>query len=521
MVIYGLKEEWFSIANVGLNLGTSPYALKPGEATRILNIDHTEETRALVGRWGTGTLGGATGGLTNPALDLFRGRKDGATAYYMATYNDGSNQKLAAYKTNAFNDLKLVDTSDFNMTADRRVYMVNADGLVWGSGKGSGDDNMFYWDFTEWNGITTFTTLKKYHFFEHWDGRMWGWTGLSAELHHSDTDDYKLWVGSASTGNYGFLLCGQNNDPVRACVPARDRMWVFKTNEIGYIFNTGNPAAPYAYKQSIKGSGTISQGTLHQWHGDVIFLDKDAPYLFVWTGNQVIPLDPEEKLSKVIPIWFDVADFANIRMEVYGNNILITFKTRSTSDGGGARWVAAIAANQKNERGERTFPWGFWDISCNDILVADEGTDIGRCLFADDTAYDSKGWVRRIGEEYSVEYGDEGDPTEDPATTTYEMWTGYLGDDKTLKRFVTFDIRAEWDGTPAVSDTIQVEYRLDGWTNFETLLISSAQGFKPIPFPSIAVGRKIQLKFKVVTKTFRPHFHGFMLGWQELAYKGP
>ena len=89
---------------------------------------------------------------------------------------------------------------------------------------------------------------------------------------------------------------------------------------------------------------------------------------------------------------------------------------------------------------------------------------------------------------------------------TYQWRSGWLNlGTKDFKSLLTFFLRARWEGTPdPATDTLTIGYKIDTWTNFETLKPKEILEYDEIPFPAFAYGREVQIQLTYVTKTSIP-----------------
>jgi hypothetical protein len=468
MAVNNLQTDEIAIKNVGINLATSPYFMEPGEAQYAINIDFSEDSGAITGRYGTTTLKPSASPavtLGAPPLDIFEARKSITEAWLIATYSDGANQKIVVYIAGTPHDLETAAGAVFSLTKDIRINFENAGGRVYGT---NGVDDPFYIDLsliTTYHCITSFTTIRKFVAFKHWDDRLWGWNGLDAQLDYSDSDDYTKFAPPAAGENSGFIQCpgGGSNDPVRACMPARDKMHVFKADQIGYAYNTGSADAPYVYGTMVDGPGTIGPRTVAEFEGDLVFLDKTPPYVFIYTGNQIISTDPMGKIGDRLAQYIDVSDYNNFQIIQYGSRIIVmgktTLKTGSEDVGlDGKRWMIVISTNRFDGNGNRYYPWGFWKLPGNSMVVRNDGASIGRFYIADTSVANGglgTGFIWVLGEDYDKKYGDYNDTgtASDKKNILYQLTTGFWGG-SLMRRWVSFNMEAGWDGSPAVSHTI-------------------------------------------------------------------
>lgn len=538
-MIRGEKSVFFDLSAVGVNRSDSPRHLKPGEARIVQNFDFDREGKGLIGRRGTLTLNDANP-LGGQGYDLHWTRNP-ATGYeyILCVWDDGANFRIGAWRLNAadtqFHTLNLHGGANFTLTRGSRITFVTAYNatlaatVVYGT---NGIDPPFYWDFTHWNGIWTgvgefqFGTIDaRIRFFcpVPWRGSTWAFyrTAEPVTIQWSDSDDGRLWIDQ---GNAGFIQAPQDDfsNPLRALYPIGDKMMVFNVDSIGSIVYTNNPDDPYEYRILTRGNGAIHQGCVAPWGNNLLFIDKREPYLFMTNGAQVIPLDPERKIVTAIQDYFDWSSIMATRLRVVNNVALLSFDTRTNADveTDGKRWIAAISLTRKGPGGNPYYPWGFYNLQSNDILVADEGINIGYTFFSDARPDPISGnyYVRRLADFFdgANEYGDYnrvGAPAE-TQPIAYILQTGFYGgptkdEEAKWKELMTFTLDGDWEGTPAASDVLRIRYRCEGWTEWGDLLVANVREFGEIPFAPTAQGRTVQYRFEFTSETAIPRIYGY------------
>jgi len=541
MVLRNEKRGFFDLSAVGINRSDSPRHLAPGEARIVRHFDFDRESKALVGRRGTLTLNDANA-LGGEGYDLhWTYNPVTGNSYVLCVYDDGANFRVGAWQLNAgetqFHILILQGGGNFLLTRNRRVTFVTAYNaalgatVVYGT---NGTDDPFYWDFTHWNGVWTgagefqFGTIAvPIRFFcpVPWRGSTWVFYRQvePVTVHWSDSDDGRLFIDQ---GNAGFLQAPMDDfdNPVRALYPLGDRMIVFNTDSIGQIMWTNNPDDPYEYRIITRGSGAIHQGCVAPWQDKLLFVDKREPYFYMLYGNTVRALDPERKIVTAIQDYVDwtLVNLMSMRLRVWHNTALLTFLTRTNADveTTGHRYMAAISLTRKGPRGSPYFPWSFYDLESNDILVADEGANVGLAWFSDARADPVSGnyYVRRMADFFdgANQYGDYnrvgGAAETEPVA--YMLQTGFWGgrtpDEETQwKEFMTFTLDGDWEGTPAAGDVLRIRYRCEGWTGWNDILVSNIRKFGEVPFAITAQGRTIQFRFEFTSETAIPLIYGY------------
>ena len=546
MAFRGENRVFFDLGNTGVNRSDSPRHLAPGEAVIVQNFDFNREGKGLVGRRGTLTLNDANP-LTGEGYDLhWTYDPTNDRQYIVCVQDDGADFRIGAWEIGvsvAFTDLTLHGGGNFRLTRNVRVSFVTAYNatlgrtVMYGT---NGTEQPFYWDFTQWNGIwqgagapqapagsataeMQFGTVdfRLHHFCPvPWRGLTWAFSRQDelVTIHWPDSDDGRLFVDQ---GNAGFIQAPQDDfkNPLRGLYPIGDKMMVFNIDSIGSIVWTNNPDDPYEYRLLTRGAGAIHQQCIAPWGNNLIFIDKREPYLMMTNGSQVIPLDPERKIVTAIQEYVDWSDILLTRLRVGNNVAYLSFETRNNADAGvdGTRWTAAISLTRKGPRGNPYFPWGFSNLHSNDILVADEGTNVGYVWYSDAQAdpTDGKYYIRRLAAFYdgANQYGDYNrvvvgpDPVQPIA---YILQTGYWnGDDPSWKEFMTFTLDGDWEGTPAAGDVLRIRYRCEGWDGWSDLLVSNVRKFGEIPFALTAQGREIQFKFEFTSATAIPKIYGY------------
>jgi len=561
MSIRSEQREYFDLGKTGVNRSDSPRHLAPGEAVIVQNFDFDRESRGLMGRRGSlarndaNPLGGQ-GYDMHWTYDPVNNRQYMIVVYrfYRVPPDDDYVFRVAAWEINAapaetqFHDLLLHGGGAFELTNNVRVSFVTAYNatlgrtVMYGT---NGTDQPFYWDFTQWNGVwqgagapqapagsatgeMQFGTgaFLLHHFCPvPWRGMTWAFLRQAelVTLHWSDSNDGRCFVDQ---GNAGFTQAPQDDfkNPLRGIYPVGDKMIVFNVDSIGRMIWTNNPDDPFEYRLMTRGNGAIHQQCIAPWRDNLLFIDKREPYLWMTNGSQVQALDPERKIVTAIQEYVDWDSILYTRLRVGGNVAYLSFQTRNNADAGvdGTRWMAAISLTRKGPRGNVYFPWGFSNLHSNDILVADEGSNVGYVWYTDAQAdpTDTNLYVRRLADYFDADnrFGDYNRVVVGPDPVQpihYILQTGYWdGGDPVWKEWMTFTLDGDWEGTPAVGDTLRVRYRCEGWDGWRNLLVSNVRKFGEIPFASEAQGREIQFKFEFISATAIPIIYGYGFTWR-------
>lgn len=529
MKLRGEQIARYTFDNAGLNLSESPYALDPSEATMVQNIDLSESARALVGRYGSKTLNAANALVGGNAYDLFKiERPTTGNVYLVCSRDDGSNFRIAAWHLNKspaethFHDINKADTSNFTLNQNRRVSFASGwndaaaikKTLVYGT---NGANQPFYWDFAEWDGMTSFpfgtTNIKIAHFCPvQWNGRMWAYGRLNTEANYiywSDSDDGTKWVDE---GNSGFMQAPMDDaaNPVRCVYPIRGRLTVFNLDSIGHVSYTYNPDSPYRYDIVQRGAGTLSPGTVVPWGDILVFIDKREPFLFGWNGANATPLDPDRKITRGIEQYLDFNQAGDIRMTRHGDNLRIAFDSRVDNplSGNTMRMIAEVNLSRKNRQGMRYYPWSIYPVRCNDLVSCDLGVDLKKCYFTDTRG--AFKYVHRFSEFYdgSNRFGDFNGSTK--TYITYKYTTGYQDlDTFDVKKLMTFFLNVEFEGSPASGDTLKIRYQFEKQDDWSDLFLGTGRAFRDIPFPPNAYGKAVRFQFLMTSKTARPKLYDY------------
>jgi len=519
MTRQGEKIYRLDLSQIGVNLSASPHGgLKGAEAVISRNFDYGDLSGALVGRRGTTTIAGAQA-LGGAGLNGYRAYNGISGKYTLVAFRQGGATKIGAFKAGdtAFHTLQSSLGGDFNLTDNARVSFTTdydpalAKIVVSGT---NGIDNPFYWDFTEWGNVTSYTfgtiaiKLKRFmptpYGFQG-RGRRWAYLRNTelVTIHASDPDDHRKFVDQ---GESIFFEVPQEDysNPVVAMLPFKNQIVVFNLNSISSVYYTNNPDRFYDYNVQTYDNGTLNANTVTYWNGNVIFLDRREPYLFAWNGTRVFPLDPDRKITKGLQQWLDLTQLDEITMDVHKDTLLVGFKSRTHDNGGdGAQWVCAINLSRMNERGIQNYPASFWDIPARHIFVTDSNTDFGQVWYVDSTA----NYVRRLYDWYdgtSNVFGDNNNQTGGTvANVTYQLRTGWLQVSDFFK-MTEFWMNADYEGAPAATDTLKIRYRMNGWTSWRDILIGQVRKIDWVPVSATAYGREIQFELLWVTKTARP-----------------
>ena len=342
-------------------------------------------------------------------------------------------------------------------------------------------------------------------------------------LHASDPDDHRLFVDQ---GSAIFFEVPQEDfsNPLRGIVPFRNQFTAFNLNSIATVYYTDNPDRLYNYNVHTYESGAINDRCITHWNGQVLFLDKKAPYLFLWDGARVHPLDRDRMLTKGIQQWMDFSagSLLDMRMAVHEDNLMVSFTASGDAPGADAnKWLLVSNLTRQNERGTPYFPSTMWKLRANDIIVADGSTDFGQVYFADNV----QNYVRRLHDFWDVDpYGDYNQQGANPAAIeanitdiTYRLMTGWMGINNFFQA-TEFWLNADYEGTPALTDTLRIRYRFNGWTEWQDLLVGQVRRIDWIPFPKNAFGREIQFDMPWTTQTARPFLYEMVFKYVPRPY---
>jgi len=545
MPIKNQKYLNWTFNEIALNLHGSSRHIKIGEATIVQDIDFDDNSGALTGRYGTKTINvnGATPDplAANEFHDLFRATDtDTDKKYLIGVYEDGANYKIGALCTTdgdkAYTTLQQ-SGSDFALSKNR-ISFANYrepgidDVIVAGT---NGVDQPFYF---KGNGVVTnfqFGTSDfrlKFLLERPWKGHAWAALrdGEETTIHWSEATNFLSYVDNEGSG---FRQCPQDDllNAFRGFRIFNDKLTVFNLDSIGELFATGNTAAPFRFRELKRGHGAVHNGAI-AYQGDAIwFLDKRAPYLKFWDGYNVIDnYASADTIATGFEKWLDLDDLLNVRMTTTAKKLYISFKastTYATTGADGNRWLAVISLDKLDRNNLPYHPMSLWKIRCNDIIVADEGTDFGQVYYLDAAPQTLSGtpyyFTRRIADWYDVRddvanaFGDgngiTGVDASDVANILQTGWFKYPGN--TWFRALIASVDAEWEGTPSTGTTFSIKYRFDGWNSFATLIVSSVDGVKRYPFAGNAQGRRMQLKFEYTDNQSRPILHGLEM-WMQI-----
>lgn len=534
MAIRNQYTHTVDLGNVGLNLTASRRGLEGTQATIAQNMDHADSSGAIVGRLGTKRIAGAQviGGIP---LDLFRAWNGVSASWLIATYDDGTDIKVAAWRDGDASFAELQQSGgDFTMTRDsarlpRTSFAVTYDpelGKTVLTGT-NGVDDPWYWDFDISNDVVDYafgaSNFKLKSFMPTpWKGRRGAW-GRDTEVvtfHLSDSEDHKLWVGQ---GNSVFFQVPQDayDDPLRCVLPFRNQMTAFNLNSIQNIYYSGDTASPFKVTERVGYPGTINNRTVARWNSNLIFISKTEPYLFLWNGATTLRLDPKRILTKGIQEWLSwaTADLLNLRMAVHGDEMRIAFTGSGNAPGAdGNRWIIKINLSRLGEGGNPYYPAAVDKIQANDIISADASTDAGQMYYSDN----DQNYVSRYYEFWdATPYGDNNSQTgSDPDPIPYILqlgWDnfGYEG----FKRLNEFWLDCDYEGTPATTDTLKVEYKFASDGTWQQLLIGATRSEKRIPFPVQEWFKEVMFKFTWTTKTAKPLLYGMKMWYQPKKYR--
>lgn len=535
-------EEMFTwgFDEIALNLAKSARHLKPDEATIVQDIDFDDSRGAVVGRYGTKTLNVAANGTPDPLAiypmyDLFRATDTDPSPdrkYIVGVYDDGVNYKLGALCTStgekAFTTLAAAGPTAFNLTRGERVSFANLrepnlnDVVVMGT---NGVDKPFYF---KGNGVVTefqfgaVSNFKlKYLLERPWKGRMFAAlrSGEETTIHWSETTNFLSWV---ETEGSGFRQCPQDDllNAFRGMRIFGNQLTVFNLDSIGTLSYTNSSADPFRFSDITRGHGALSDRAIAVAGDGIWFLDKRAPYLKRWNGYNVTDnYKSADTIATGFEKWLDLSDALNVRMTATKEKLFISFKARPTyaSVGtDGQRWLAVVSLNKLDRNNLPYHPMSLWKIRTNDIIHVDEGTDFGQVYYTDAATQTIGGtpyyFLRRICDWYDTisseanAMGDRNGITGTAATNIANvLQTGWL----TMPGDVWFEalyasVDASWQGTPSTNTTFNVKYRFEGWSSFQTLVVTAVNGLVRYPFPGNAQGRKMQLRFEYTDNASRP-----------------
>jgi hypothetical protein len=284
------------------------------------------------------------------------------------------------------------------------------------------------------------------------------------------------------------------------------------------VYYTNNPERLYDYNIHTYENGAINDRCITHWNGKILFLDKHPPYLFLWDGARVHPLDTDRKLTKGIQQWLDfsLSSLTGMRMIVHDDNLMVSFTSSGKAPGADAlKWILVANLTRQNERGLPYFPATVWNLRANDIVVADGSTDFGQIYFADNV----NDYVRRIYDFWDTDpYGDYNDQTgSNPQNITYHLRTGWIGM-KSFFQTTEFWLNADYEGIPLTTDALEIRYRFNGWSEWQTLLVGQVRKIDWIPFPKNAYGREVQFDLIWTTKTARPFLYEMVFKYVPRVY---
>lgn len=555
MAIRGIREYNWSFEEIALNLHDSSRHIKPDEAIIVQDIDFDTASGGLAGRPGTKIINvtGADPGVPDPLavnefFDIFRATDvDTDKKYIIGIYDDGSNYKVAALSTTdgdkAFTTLAAAGGGAFNLTQGSRVSFANVrepglnDVLVIGT---NGIDSPFYFKGT--GGITEFNfgdTSKfklKYLLERPWKGRMWAAlrAGEETTIHWSETDNFLSWV---ETEGSGFRQCPQDDllNAFRGMRIFRDKLTVFNLDSIGEIFATGSAASPFRYRDLKRGHGAVHNNAIAD-DGDIIwFVDKRYPYLKFWDGYTVVDdYAGAETIAIGFEKWLDksLAGLLSVRMTATAKKLYVTFlssPSSTTYNTDGNRWLAVISLDKVDRNNLPYYPLSMWKIRANDIVVADEGTDIGQIYLASADTKTVSGtpyyFLKRIAGWFDIEsapltaFGDNNGITgTDPDNVVNIMQTGWLSlPGNTWFELMFLSVDGEWEGTPSAGTTLGIKYRFDEESSFQTVTVASVDGVTRYPVAHNAQGRRMQLRFEYSDNQSRPILHELKIWYKSKA----
>lgn len=526
--IRGEQEVSYDFSEVGIDLSTSSHLTDPDKAIRLVNFDLSRERNALVGRRGSRVIHATQGELGGEIHDIYvTENPDTNKKYMIISFTSGGNWRLSAADITAgdddytFNTLLLENSSNVNFTADKRFSFCT----IYNNGLTpsalvvlitNSFDQTYYWDFTEWNGLVAFNVgtaspVKLEGFLpEAWDGRGWGWK--RNVIYWAAADNPTKWVEDDSTAGFRDAPQEQYQNPIRALRIIGNNLTVINKDTIGHMYKTNIVNDPYRYRQDHSGSGTFNHRTIIPWRDKIIFFDKRPPYLFMWNGTTLFPLDPKGYMVAGIQKYLDLSDVPNIRLAVTQDNLRVSMAVTNNirPSGVSVRTVARINLTRVDDQlGIPYYPWSLDSYQANDIVAEDRGSYVGQFYFADARA--NENWIYREYDFYdSTPYGDYNGSS--AANVIYHWRSPYIdcgranpAFGKMVKQFMTFFLRARWEGTPdAANDTIQIEYRFENWSGWNILVPKQVLQFDEIPFPAEANGREIQLQLTYTTKTSIP-----------------
>ena len=548
-----------------MNISDSSRHLLPGEAVVIENIDLDTQKKALVGRYGTFSIN-TTGGFQYEPHELYRAIAGTTLLKYLLVAADAdatpTAKKLYYLDTSATPpvpvEIKSAGYTDpggmvhaagdpFTLNATAHLSFATVydptmlKNLVFGT---NGHDYPFYIDFA--TGYARFfkmgatSNIKPTVFLPYeWNGHMWAINGQ--EIHYSDPDNFLLWNEDSADAGYDLADGYNYQNPPRALIVLRDRLLTFNLDCIGYLDPTNDADNPYTWKKLTENAGTLSSRTVVGYQGNVVFIDKRPPFVFMFTGQQVVPLDPEGKMSKGFEQYVDFSKLDTIKACVWGNNLKISIPLQSgnPASSGDARWLATCNLARKGQIGYNNFPWTMDTIHANDLAQGQESTDYGQCWFTD-AVKQTNGYyfVNRLGDEMTPEtwtdtsvtpsvklplkYGDFNGiaGNVNSQNITYLLQTGWMDSDY-LQKMVTYPLVAtrlvsypfhlirfyldgDWEGTPAITDVLRIQYRFNGWTDWKNINVLGVKYQQWAPVSGQAYGRMIQFRVYFTSKTARP-----------------
>jgi len=545
--IKGEKSATYDFKNAAMDLSTSAHLVAPDHALRLLNFDLSRERGALVGRRGSKVIN-ASHGLPGAIKDVYVcDNPDGAaghTRYMIISYVwDGVHLELAVANISnglsedyAFYPLRVVTTgAQASFTANSRFSFCS---IYWpfvasvGPDKQiilitNGVDQMYYWDMTdtiEYVFVATGSVAQLKTFrcgladvklegflSTAWRGRAWGWKGNTE--YFASADNPTLWDDDDTTAGCLEAPMEQYQNPIRGNYIVSNNLTLINRDTIGHVYATGSDVEPFIYSQDHEGSGTFNHRTVLPWKDNLVFFDRRPPYLFRWNGTSLFSLDPQNNMVAGIQRYLDIADIPNIRMAIGYDTLLIAMGIV----GGTTRMLARVNLTRTDANGYQSYPWTLDDIQANDVISNDRGNYTGQVYVADKTMYpatNGKYYLLRLYDfmdtTLPAPYGDYNgilvnqQPVGVPIT--YQWRSGWLNlGTKDFKSLLTFFLRARWEGTPdPATDTLTIGYKIDTWTNFETLKPKEILEYDEIPFPAFAYGREVQIQLTYVTKTSIP-----------------
>lgn len=536
MRIRGEIDVSYDFRGTGLDLSTSSHLADPDKAIRLVNFDLSRERGALAGRRGSVVIHQTQGELGGAVHDIYITENPdalpSAKKYMIISYTSGGNWRLSAADITAgdddytFNTLLLkADGTDVNFATGKRFSFCTTYDNALDPNQvvvliTNNHDQTYYWDFSEWSGLVAFdvgtvSPVRVEGFLSvPWDGRVWAWKQNT--IYWAAADDPHSWVEEDTTAGFREAPLEQYQNPIRALQIIGNNLTVINSNTIGHMFKTGSTSNPYRYRQDHAGSGTFNHRSIIPWGDKIIFFDKRPPYLFMWNGTTLGKLDPEENMVNGIQKYLDLSEAPSIRLAVAGDNLRISMAVTDNirPDAISVQTVAKINLTKKDLRlGIPYYPWTLDSYQANDIVASDRGSYMGQFYFADSRA--NEHWIYREYDFYDLApYGDYNNALIPAMDTRVEyQWRSpfmncappgkvYLG--KMVKKFMTFFLRARWEGTPAAGDTLEIAYRFEYWSGWNTLVPKEILQFDEIPFPAEANGREIQVQLTYKTKSSIP-----------------